>query len=648
MNTQFSNDRPFVLDQALFEQLLTRIRSCNFSDVKNIVCDIWPLSHRQLFINARIGGTDTALICACRRADLPVIRFLLSEGADPNQKNSAEETPLVIACHQGFYDTAYMLLEYGAQLPLPEKGKIPVQYFYNDSIIQLLLEMGQPLNIEIPCDMEAVTVSYLEIWNEVTYPASQLRFQHMPSGNVRGLNMLLNNGAEISFFYSQNRNDKREMNASSQEFYLQDLMYYSSRFGLVQVFVLCFARDNGDRSYKLNSMHCEDVAVTGSPLRNSYCDMLLETYHPTIILLLLGYPIFETVDLLSRCFGEVLPQKYFQKDDERKEESSGDLYYYRKYRRQKRLQDDGMTQWTDAIVFEILQQLAPVSLAMDLETMDKEGNTVLMGLINRRPSFYQQSRKYATMNGTELRRYVRTRDCGRRCQRYYLFAVHLLLNFGVNVHHRNCKGQSVLDILMTTSHHPNKFFDNYRGDDHELQLLIQQPIFMTAGNQAHATAVTPLLISPPTTIVVIEEREFRYRVMRWCHSFLYSNEVPDCLAAMLKSSGSGLENHLGFSLQNWCSASWPQTLCTLVPEVWEFDSSTTTPTLSSTQLVEQCISLELSHLLMECILFHVLYYATFEQKSGKQDKKAAQENDGIMSALWMRMRRQWWLWTTRL
>lgn len=68
--------------------------------------------------------------------------------------------------------------------------------------------MGQPLNIEIPCDMEAVTVSYLEIWNEVTYPASQLRFQHMPSGNVRGLNMLLNNGAEISFFYSQNRNEK--------------------------------------------------------------------------------------------------------------------------------------------------------------------------------------------------------------------------------------------------------------------------------------------------------------------------------------------------------------------------------------------------------------------------------------------------------
>lgn len=65
--------------------------------------------------------------------------------------------------------------------------------------------MGLSLQIDLPSDMEEVMVSYLEIWNEIIYPASSLRFRHMPSGNIRGLSLLLNAGAEITISRHYNK-----------------------------------------------------------------------------------------------------------------------------------------------------------------------------------------------------------------------------------------------------------------------------------------------------------------------------------------------------------------------------------------------------------------------------------------------------------
>jgi hypothetical protein len=74
---------------------------------------------------------------------------------------------------------------------------MPIHFFYNDRILQLLVDMGMSVHVHIPNTLQSVTMSYLQVWNEVTYPASNLLFQHLPSGNVRGLSLLLNHGAEV-------------------------------------------------------------------------------------------------------------------------------------------------------------------------------------------------------------------------------------------------------------------------------------------------------------------------------------------------------------------------------------------------------------------------------------------------------------------
>lgn len=90
---------------------------------------------------------------------------------------------------------------------------------------------------------------------------------------------------------------------------MQDLLHFACRHGLVHVAVLCLARDDGNRFKRI-----ENSAEINIAQENIFSYMLLDTFHPTIILLLLGYPIYDTVDLLGRFFRENLPRSYFRPD----------------------------------------------------------------------------------------------------------------------------------------------------------------------------------------------------------------------------------------------------------------------------------------------------------------------------------------------
>jgi len=57
----------------------------------------------------------TLLHEACApECDLEVVKFLISNGADLHAKDDNEETPLHVACHEGFLELAKLLIELGA------------------------------------------------------------------------------------------------------------------------------------------------------------------------------------------------------------------------------------------------------------------------------------------------------------------------------------------------------------------------------------------------------------------------------------------------------------------------------------------------------------------------------------------------------
>lgn len=98
---------------------------------------------------------------------------------------------------------------------------MPIHFFYNDRILQLLVDMGMSVHIHIPNSLQSVTMSYLQVWNEVTYPASNLLFQHLPSGNVRGLSLLLNHGAEVTVAEKVSTRRSSNFRDSSDSFHMR-------------------------------------------------------------------------------------------------------------------------------------------------------------------------------------------------------------------------------------------------------------------------------------------------------------------------------------------------------------------------------------------------------------------------------------------
>lgn len=98
-------------------------------------------------VNARdYDSGDTALHVVTRRRDTPWMGLLLGKGANPNAKDKAGATPLIIAAELGFADGIQLLLARGADANLANaQGETPLIKAVQQrdaSSVRLLLASG--------------------------------------------------------------------------------------------------------------------------------------------------------------------------------------------------------------------------------------------------------------------------------------------------------------------------------------------------------------------------------------------------------------------------------------------------------------------------------------------------------------------------
>ncbi|MFT5396885.1 MAG: ankyrin repeat protein [Gammaproteobacteria bacterium] len=77
----------------------------------------------KININRVIGGM-TPIMLAASRGSVEIIDLLLTQGADPNKRGSAERTALQYAVEKNHVETAERLLAYGAEIDAFDNGRL--------------------------------------------------------------------------------------------------------------------------------------------------------------------------------------------------------------------------------------------------------------------------------------------------------------------------------------------------------------------------------------------------------------------------------------------------------------------------------------------------------------------------------------------
>jgi ankyrin repeat protein len=89
---------------------------------------------------------ETALHIVTRRRDVPWLSYLLESGADPNQRDSEGNTPVVVAASSGFADGVKLLIAYKADVNVPnqqgETALIRAVQMRDLNAAKLLLDAG--------------------------------------------------------------------------------------------------------------------------------------------------------------------------------------------------------------------------------------------------------------------------------------------------------------------------------------------------------------------------------------------------------------------------------------------------------------------------------------------------------------------------
>jgi ankyrin repeat protein len=115
----------------------------------------------ELFVH-RDGEGQTPLMLATENGDLAMVRFLLREGASPNDVNNFEQTALHFACFAGQPDILKLLLDSGGnvnahddigQTPLHDAAEAAASEEHHDvptmlQLYKILLNHGARVNVK--------------------------------------------------------------------------------------------------------------------------------------------------------------------------------------------------------------------------------------------------------------------------------------------------------------------------------------------------------------------------------------------------------------------------------------------------------------------------------------------------------------------
>ena len=102
-------------------------------------------------INEKDNERDTAIMKACRDCNsTEVVAFLLENGANINDKDTIDQTPLIIAAFNGCTDIVRMLLDAGANIEHKndqgENALISAAQEGNINVVKVLLDSGADVN----------------------------------------------------------------------------------------------------------------------------------------------------------------------------------------------------------------------------------------------------------------------------------------------------------------------------------------------------------------------------------------------------------------------------------------------------------------------------------------------------------------------
>jgi ankyrin repeat protein len=104
-----------------------------------------------VIINEKDREKDTAIMKACRDCNaINVVAFLLENGANINDRDTIDQTPLIIASQNGCTDIVRMLLDAGANIEHKndqgENALISAAQEGNIDTVKLLLDAGADVN----------------------------------------------------------------------------------------------------------------------------------------------------------------------------------------------------------------------------------------------------------------------------------------------------------------------------------------------------------------------------------------------------------------------------------------------------------------------------------------------------------------------
>lgn len=93
-----------------------KITKVSFDSILNSKDSIGLLMNNRNFIYYKTITGDNLLILSCKDKNIPLVKFLLEEGVDVNDKNDCGNTALMWACFVGSMELVKILFEKGADI----------------------------------------------------------------------------------------------------------------------------------------------------------------------------------------------------------------------------------------------------------------------------------------------------------------------------------------------------------------------------------------------------------------------------------------------------------------------------------------------------------------------------------------------------